>query len=36
MISNAIVASALLDRLTHNTHHIELRSEFMRKLTQTG
>jgi DNA replication protein DnaC len=36
MIGNATVADALLDRLIHNTHRIELGGESMRKLAQSG
>jgi DNA replication protein DnaC len=36
MIGNATVADALLDRLVHNSHRIELRGESMRKLAQSG
>ncbi|QIR98766.1 IS21-like element helper ATPase IstB [Vibrio diabolicus] len=36
MIGNATVADALLDRLIHNSHRIELKGESMRKLAQTG
>ena len=35
MIGNATVADALLDRLVHNSHRIELGGESMRKLAQT-
>ncbi len=36
MIGNATVADALLDRLIHNSHRIELEGESMRKLAQSG
>lgn len=36
MISNATVADAILDRLIHNSHRIELEGESMRKLDQSG
>ena len=36
MIGNATVADAILDRLIHNSHRIELSGESMRKLEQTG
>ena len=36
MIGNATVADALLDRLIHNSHRIELGGESMRKLAQSG
>ncbi len=36
MIGNATVADAILDRLIHNSHRIELGGESMRKLEQTG
>lgn len=36
MIGNATVADALLDRLVHNSHRIELGGESMRKLAQSG
>ena len=35
MISNTTIADALLDRLLHNSHRIELRGESMRKLAQS-
>ena len=35
MIGNATVADALLDRLVHNSHRIELGGESMRKLVQS-
>ncbi len=35
MIGNATVADALMDRLVHNSHRIELGSESMRKLAQS-
>jgi len=35
MISNATIADALLDRLIHNSHRIELGGESMRKLAQS-
>uniref|UniRef100_UPI003F6D4C95 ATP-binding protein n=1 Tax=Vibrio sp. TaxID=678 RepID=UPI003F6D4C95 len=35
MISNATVADALMDRLVHNSHRIELGGESMRKLAQS-
>ncbi len=35
MISNPTVADALMDRLMHNGHRLELKSESMRKLAQT-
>ena len=35
MISNATVADAILDRLIHNSHRIELEGESMRKLDQS-
>nr|WP_281729478.1 MULTISPECIES: ATP-binding protein [Brenneria] len=35
MISNPTVADALMDRLMHNGHRIELKGESMRKLAQT-
>ena len=35
MISNATVADAILDRLIHNSHRIELQGESMRKLDQS-
>lgn len=35
MIGNATVADALLDRLVHNSHGIELGGESMRKLAQS-
>ena len=35
MISNATIADALLDRLIHNGHRIELGGESMRKLAQS-
>lgn len=34
MIDNATIADALLDRLVHQSHRIELRGESMRKLAQ--
>ena len=36
MITNATVADAILDRLVHNSHRIELEGESMRKLDQSG
>ena len=36
MIGNATVTDAILDRLIHNSHRIELSGESMRKLEQTG
>lgn len=35
MISNTTIADALLDRLLHNSHRIELRGESIRKLAQS-
>lgn len=35
LISNPTVADALLDRLLHNSHRIELEGESMRKLDQS-
>ena len=35
MIGNATIADALLDRLIHNSHRIELGGESMRKLAQS-
>ncbi|WP_339771494.1 ATP-binding protein, partial [uncultured Paraglaciecola sp.] len=35
LISNPTVAYALLDRLLHNSHRIELAGESMRKLDQS-
>ena len=35
LISNPTVADALLDRLLHNSHRIELAGESMRKLDQS-
>lgn len=35
MISNATVADALLDRLLHHSHRVELKGESMRKLEQS-
>lgn len=35
MVSNPTVADALLDRLLHHSHRIELKGESMRKLAQT-
>ncbi|HDI3283326.1 TPA: ATP-binding protein, partial [Vibrio cholerae] len=35
MIGNATVADALMDRLVHNSHRIELGGESMRKLAQS-
>lgn len=35
MVSNPTVADALMDRLVHNSHRIELRGESMRKVAQT-
>ncbi|TKB50302.1 transposase [Ferrimonas sediminicola] len=35
MISNATVADALLDRLLHHSHRLELKGESMRKLEQS-
>lgn len=35
MIGNTTVADALMDRLVHNSHRIELGGESMRKLAQT-
>ena len=35
MIGNSTIADALLDRLVHNSHRIELRGESMRKLAQS-
>jgi len=35
MICNATIADALLDRLIHNSHRIELGGESMRKLAQS-
>ncbi|RLV59281.1 transposase, partial [Parashewanella curva] len=35
MITNATVADAILDRLVHNSHRIELEGESMRKLDQS-
>lgn len=35
MISNPTIADALLDRLLHHSHRIELKGESMRKLAQT-
>lgn len=34
MVSNPTVADALLDRLLHHSHRIELKGESMRKLAQ--
>ncbi|WP_049588985.1 ATP-binding protein [Alteromonas macleodii] len=34
-MSNPTVADALLDRLLHNSHRIELAGESMRKLDQS-
>ncbi|WP_088239937.1 IS21-like element helper ATPase IstB [Calothrix rhizosoleniae] len=36
LINNPTVADALLDRLLHNSHRIELQGESMRKLDQSG
>lgn len=36
MIGNATVADAVLDRLIHNSHRLELGGESMRKLAQSG
>lgn len=36
MVSNPTVADALMDRLVHNSHRIELRGESLRKVAQTG
>ena len=36
LIANPTVADALLDRLLHNSHRIELTGESMRKLDQSG
>jgi len=35
MVSNPTVADALMDRLVHNSHRIELRGESLRKVAQT-
>ncbi|WP_369796920.1 ATP-binding protein [Arsukibacterium sp. MJ3] len=35
LISNPTVADALLDRLLHNSHRVELAGESMRKLDQS-
>ncbi|ELG4786595.1 ATP-binding protein, partial [Vibrio vulnificus] len=35
MIGNATVADALMDRLVHNSHRIELGGKSMRKLAQS-
>lgn len=35
MIGNATVADALMDRLVHNSHRLELGGESMRKLAQS-
>lgn len=36
LIANPTVADALLDRLLHNSHRVELTGESMRKLDQSG
>ncbi|MFX2609531.1 ATP-binding protein [Enterobacter mori] len=35
LVSNLTVADALMDRLVHNGHRVELKGESMRKLAQT-
>jgi DNA replication protein DnaC len=35
LVGNPTVADALMDRLLHNGHRVELRGESMRKLAQT-
>lgn len=35
LVGNPTVADALMDRLLHNGHRVELRGELMRKLAQT-
>ncbi|KLP39304.1 ATP-binding protein [Enterobacter ludwigii] len=35
LVSNPTVADALMDRLLHNGHRVELKGESMRKLAQT-
>lgn len=35
LVGNPTVADALMDRLLHIGHHVELRGESMRKLAQT-
>uniref|UniRef100_A6VYF4 Putative transposase subunit n=1 Tax=Marinomonas sp. (strain MWYL1) TaxID=400668 RepID=A6VYF4_MARMS len=36
MIDNVTVADAVLDRLVHNSHRIEVAGESMRKLAESG